>query len=119
MHTLSLFPSLLTFGLFAPLVLRLAVSYFLFSLGNETYKKEGLEKWYSIFYFITALFIFVGFYTQAFVLVGILVIKFDWWTKKKISPISKEQMMLYVFAEVILLSLVVTGPGAFAIDLPL
>ncbi len=61
----------------------------------------------------------VGMYTQAVVILAIVTIKLEWWKKRKISTISNEQWMLYWFAAVILVSLLVTGPGAFAIDYPL
>ncbi len=118
MHTLSLFPSLLTFGIFASLVLRLVVAYFLISFGWGMYKNPQ-TKLFSFAWIVVGLMLIVGIYTQAVAIVGIALIKLDWWTKRKSSPVSKENMMLYAFSVVILLSLLVTGPGAIAVDWPL
>ena len=63
--------------------------------------------------------VFIGLYTQITAILAILTIKIDWWFAKKMSPVSADKMMVYVFAVVILLSLIVTGPGLFAFDLPL
>ncbi len=121
MHTLSLFPALFTFEIFAPLLLRLVVSLYILHLGLQRYKKE--YKWSSFFYFIASGLLFVGLYTQAAAIAGILLNKFDFYVdyykNRKISPVSKEKYFLYALAGVILLSLLLTGPGAFAFDLPL
>lgn len=118
MHTLSLFPSVLTFGIFAPLLLRLVVSYFLITTGWKIYKGATM-KWLSVLYMLFGAMLLIGLYTQAVVLLALVTIKLDWWMKRKISPIASEQLMLYWFAGIILISLLVTGPGAFAIDYPL
>ncbi len=118
MHTLSLFPSLLTFGIFGPLVLRLVVSYFLINTGWNMYKGSGIKS-LAIPHLLFGALLVLGIYTQAVVVLALLTIKIDWLTKRRISPISSEQMMLYWFAGVILLSLLVTGPGAIAVDYPL
>jgi uncharacterized membrane protein YphA (DoxX/SURF4 family) len=118
MHTLSLFPSLLTFGLFAPLLLRLIVSYFLLSNGWKTVKTEN-KKWLAIPQMLCGVMLFVGAYTQAIVLIALVCIKLEWWTNRKTSPATSDKMMVYWLVGVILLSLLLTGPGAFAIDYPL
>lgn len=118
MHTLSLFPALFTYTLVAPLLLRLAVAYYIIGLGSDMYK-NGQYKWLSFIYFIVGAFLTIGLYTQAVAIVGIISIKLNWWIKRKVTPTPPDQMTLYIICGVILLSLLVTGPGAFAIDLPL
>ncbi len=118
MHTLSIFPSLLTFGIFAPLLLRLVVSYFLLINGRKTLMVDK-KMWIAIPQIICGVMLFVGVYTQAVVLVALIFTKLDWWTNKNISPTSNDKMMIYWFTGIILLSLLFTGPGAFAIDYPL
>jgi hypothetical protein len=117
MHPLSIFPQLLTFGLIAPTLLRIVVGIFLILAGLDRYKK--VYKWASIAYFAPGLFVFIGLYTQVAVIVGIIVIAFDYFEDKKNGPISREKMFVYAFAKIILLSLLFTGPGFFAFDLPL
>lgn len=118
MHTLSLFPALFTYTLVAPLLLRLIVAYYIISLGSDMYK-NGQYKWLSFIYFIVGAFLTIGLYTQAVAIFGIISIKLNWWIKRKTSATSSDQMMLYIVCGVIFLSLLVTGPGAIAIDLPL
>ena len=118
MHTLTLFPRLLDYINLAPTILRLVVSIFLIRNGWNEYKKNG-GGWIPLPFIIFGALIFVGVYTQLIAILAIITIKLDWWTKRKTTPLSSEQMMLYVFAGVILLSLLVTGPGVFAFDLPL
>ncbi len=118
MHTLSLFPSLLTFGLFAPLLLRLVVSYFLIINGRKNFVVNK-KIWLAAPQIICGLMLFIGVYTQVVVLVALISIKLEWWTSRKISPVTNDKMMVYWFTGIILLSLILTGPGAFAIDYPL
>lgn len=77
------------------------------------------KMWIAIPQIICGVMLFVGVYTQAVVLVALIFTKLDWWTNRKISSISNDKMMIYWFTGIILLSLLFTGPGAFAIDYPL
>ncbi len=117
MHPLSIFPSLLTFGLLAPFLLRVGVGLFIILFGWERFNKP--YKLSSIIYFATGIMLMVGLYTQVVVIIGIILIKFDYFVDRKFSPISKDKMIIYFLVAVILLSLLVTGPGLFAFDLPL
>ncbi len=121
MHTYTIFPELLSFGFFAPLFLRVVVSLYLIYLGKERLFKQ--YKWTSLLYFISGLAIFLGIYTQIAVILGTLMFKFDFyfehWVNRKNTPVRLEIYFTYFMAIFILLSLVITGPGAFAFDLPL
>jgi hypothetical protein len=121
MHTLSIFPSILTFSLVGPLIIRITASLYVFYLGKQRYKNE--LKWTSIFYFAAALCVFVGLFTQIAVLVAMCVVKFDFylrfWKTRKTVPVSKETYFLYFLTQTILLSLLFTGPGFLAFDFPL
>lgn len=121
MHTLSLFPALFTFEIFSPILLRLVVSLFIVSLGLERQKK--VYGYSSFLYYITAVLLFVGLYAQAAAIVGIVILKvdfyMDYWRNMKTVPVSGDKYFLYGMAIMILLSILVTGPGAFAFDLPL
>jgi len=117
MHTLSTFPQLLTFGLIAPLLLRLGVGLFLVYLAKERYNK--IYKWSFVVYLISGILLILGLYTQIASIVSILVISFDFYTDKDLTPFSTEKKILYIIMKVILLSLLFTGPGFLAFDLPL
>ena len=121
MHPLSIFPSLLTFGLISPLLLRLSVGLFILFLAKDRYKKT--YKWSAVVYFLSGLMIILGLYTQIAVLFGAASLKFDFWVdywrNRKTTPIKMEIYFLYGIAGIILLSLLFTGPGFLAFDLPL
>jgi len=117
MHPLSVFPQLLTYVLIAPTLLRLVIGAFLVLAGLERYKKTF--KWASIVYILSGLFVFIGLYTQVASIIGLIVIVFDYYIEGKKSSLTKDKKIIYIFAGIILLSLMFTGPGFFAFDLPL
>lgn len=120
MNTLTTFPMLLDFGLFAPLALRLMVAVFILMIGLERYKKP--YNWTIVFYALSGIMLALGLYTQIVSIIGIAIIKFDfytnYWIERENRKVGKEIYMLYWMAGIILLSLLVTGPGLFAFDLP-
>jgi len=117
MHPLSIFPQLLTYVLIAPTLLRITVGVILILAGLERYKKPF--KWTSIIYILSGVFVFVGLYTQVASIVGLIVIGFDYYIEDKKTSLTKDKKIIYIFAGIILLSLMFTGPGFFAFDLPL
>ena len=117
MHPLAVFPRLLDFGFIAPLILRLVVAIFILSLARERYKKPNV--WFTILATIFGILLVVGLYTQITAVVAIILIKFDFWNLKKVGGMSRDKIMLYTTMSIILLSLLVTGPGFLAFDLPL
>ena len=117
MHPLSLFPTLLSFGFVAPLLLRVTVGVVAIISGLQRYHKS--YKYSSVFHFVTGIFLILGLYTQAVVLVGLVILGFEYFTEKKSGPISMEKMILMSLIKIILISLLLTGPGLFAMDMPL
>ncbi|MSU45128.1 MAG: hypothetical protein EXS47_00630 [Candidatus Zambryskibacteria bacterium] len=117
MNTLSIFPDLLTFNLLAPALLRLACGLFLLYLGWERYKKP--YKWSLFAYVIVGILLILGLYTQIAVIVALIILKFDFWESRKTTSISREKYILQVMVNVVLISLLFTGPGFLAFDLPL
>ena len=133
---LSIFPSLLVFGIFAPFFLRLAVGIYLFYTGYEHLTKEqiSLEKEFGnklgglgkslaiivpVFEILVGLSLVAGFLTQVMVLLGMVYSAKLLWFKKDCPRYAKHEKIFYVLVFIILLSLLFTGPGAFAVDLPL
>ena len=121
MHPLSIFPELLTYGLLAPFLLRLIVGYLILCLGWTRYKKP--YKWTTVLYAVFGVMLIIGLYTQIIAIVSIILLKFDYYVDfykdRKSTPVPKMVTFLYVMAILILLSLLFTGPGAYAFDLPL
>jgi uncharacterized membrane protein YphA (DoxX/SURF4 family) len=116
-HPLSVFPDLFTYVLIAPTLLRVTIATVGLIAGYSRF--TGKMQWTSIFYFITSFCILFGFYTQIAVLVGLFVNSFDYYMTKQDKELSTEKKILYVLVKVILISLLFTGPGLFAFDLPL
>lgn len=110
---LSIFSSLLTYDLLAPLILRLAAA---IGLGYHGYQvnhapesslRLRLAGWSQI---IAALLLLIGFWTQPVaLLLAVLIVV---WPDKSV-PRTQRWLMV-----AILLSLLFTGPGFLAIDLP-
>ena len=117
MHPLTLFPSLLTFGLAAPLLLRLNVGILILLFGKERYGKR--YKWTSTFYFLSGILLVIGLYTQIAAITGLILLRFDAWTEKKTSSHPRIYVILDITMSIVLISLLFTGPGFLAFDLPL
>jgi hypothetical protein len=117
MHPLSMFPQLFFLGFVAPLLLRLCAGFFIIYLGkNRTTKIYG---WSAIVYIISGILLILGLYTQIVVIVSMLTIVFDFFMDKGFTLFPTEKKFLYFVIEIILISLLLTGPGFLAFDLPL
>ena len=121
MHPLTTFPGLLTFQLLAPFIIRVTAGLYVLWLGKNQLKKP--MAWLSIFYFLPGIFVIVGLYTQIAALVAICVVKLDFWNriwlKRHVTKPSPQEMWLYIIIALTLFTLLFTGPGLFAFDLPL
>lgn len=119
MHPLNTFPFLLDFERLAPLILRIVVGVFIIFLGREKQKRDSVL---SYAYYLCGLFLIAGYYTQLSSILGIGILKFnfyiDYWRNKKNKPISMEHYFLYAIPGIILLSLIITGAGLWAFDMP-
>mgnify|MGYP001946650287 FL=1 len=136
---LNIFPDLLFLQLLSPFMLRIAVGIMLFWIGysyllrdRETVVAQLSSKWPKcapyfvpfggVFYMITGIFLIAGLYTQGAAIAGILIaidalfVKFLYKDLDKVAEYSK---MFYILILIISLSLLFSGAGAFAIDLPL
>lgn len=136
---LNIFPDLLFLQLLAPFMLRVAIGVMLFWIGYSYIFKDRVvvvsqisSKWPKfgpfavwfggIFDMITGIFLIVGFLTQAAAIAGILIAMdalFAKWFYKDLDKVIKYSRMFYVLLLVISISLLFTGAGAFAFDLPL
>jgi len=132
---LSIFPDLLSFGIIAPLLLRVTLGVILAIIGYRiVYKYRGqffkfyqenkypMTNVFPLFFgyltMVTALFLIFGFLTQAAAIVAIYLLA-------SISLIDKNihvfdfQKSFYWMTIVVAVSLLFLGAGIFAIDLPL
>lgn len=131
---LNTFPSLLTFSFFAPMLLRLTVA---FTFGYLVYKqfkhreaiaevrvpllgKVGGLVWVALLIesAMTITF-FVGYATQITALIGLGVCLKHFIYAKKYPQIIPLHRSTYVYVFIMCFTLLLTGAGALAMDLPL
>jgi len=133
---LNPFPDLLTYSLLAPFILRIVAGLIFIDLGVLLFKNEK-ERWlislstlkipnpkiavrvFGGIEIIGGLMLILGFYTQAAALVLALFTFAEAYVEYKDSAILKRNFVFYVMLLTIVLSLLLSGAGAFAIDLPL
>lgn len=112
----SIFPTLFTFSYFAPLILRIAIAFVFFEAARGTWKQQKSGKLASFTSGILGIALTLGAFTQLAALLGIAKIIVLTVQHRVPSIFHRRAFALLVIA--ILLSLLVTGPGALAIDLP-
>lgn len=137
---LSIFPSLFVFGIFAPFILRTTVGVYLFYTGYRHLKEEreliteevaqGIPRVFSpyakpfviigiLFEIVVGLSLIAGFLTQIMALLGMIYVVKLLILKDLYPVFAKHERVFYVVLFVIFLSLLLTGAGAPAVDLPL
>ena len=129
MTILNPLPELLSYAFLAPLLLRLVIGfYFLEQFSNivntKYFNKAEINIGNTFKYLISlktlaALALIIGFYTQIAVLVLIVLTIVDIYLEQKTSKIKKTKIQFYIFIIAILLTILTTGAGFFAIDMPL
>lgn len=138
---LSAFPDLFTYGLLAPFILRLALAFYMGTIGLESlkrakstvsgpsasesmvpeipwipYKKESI---YGGFNVIVALLLTIGLFTQVAALISFLIIILEWKIKKEPGVLWQSEHVSMLLAGAIAISLLFSGAGFFAFDWPL
>ena len=133
---LNPFPDFLTYSFFAPFILRVVLGAIFLNLGYLKFKSErerwiascsalGLrpaEYWVSLFgaiQIIGGAMLILGFYTQIAALVFVIITLSELWVEYKEERILIRDIVFYLLVLTISLSLLLSGAGAFAIDLPL
>lgn len=136
---LNTFPNLLFLGLLSPFLIRIAVGVIFIYIGYSYLFKdrdvvvEQLKKrwqkstsyfiWFGgVFEIITGIFLIAGFLTQIASIVGILIALDALFVKifyKDLDKVAKYNKLFYILLFTASLSLLFSGAGVFAIDLPL
>lgn len=121
---LSLFPSLLTYEQIGPLLIRLILGITLAYFGYEKIKNHGTSsgsnsKLYGAIEIFIAIFLIIGLYTQLAALLNavILVIKLGF--KARDKKFLSDGINYYILLLTMAVSLLFTGAGFWAFDLPL
>ncbi len=121
---LSLFPWLLTYQEFSPLLLRLTLGIvFLFWAYRRTRREDkeskGMKMACVAFEAFLGICLVIGFLTQLIALLTTLVFLTHLVRKVKNRAFLTNGINYYFILLVISLCLLLTGPGAFSIDMPL
>ncbi len=133
---LNPFPELLAYGLLAPFILRLAIGFLFINLGYLKLTTEK-DRWISSFnalrlkpaaFFVKALalveiiggiMLVAGYRTQIAALVLALLVFSELYVEYKEESVLKRNLVFYLLVFAICLSLLFSGAGFFAFDLPL
>ncbi len=73
----------------------------------------------SVGHYLTALLLLCGAFIQAAALLGLCLNLVEYLVRKKEGVLNSDRHMLHTAVKIILISLLVLGPGPFSIDLPL
>lgn len=132
---LNPFPDLLLLSVLVPLLLRLTSSFFLarIALRHASSRSTLLEvlrarggRFAKVGFYcllagesIAALFLLFGFLTQIGALLGLGAIIATKYLRKRDPKTTREEQSLYTLLAVVLFTLLLSGAGPFAVDLPL
>jgi uncharacterized membrane protein YphA (DoxX/SURF4 family) len=133
---LNPFPDLLNYSLLAPFILRLVAGLIFIDLGVLAFRNEK-ESWLASLSVLkipnpklaikilggieiaVGIMLILGFYTQVAALVLALLVFAETYIEYKEPLLLKRNFVFYLMLLAIVLSLLLSGAGAFAIDLPL
>lgn len=133
---LNTFPSLLTFSLLAPLILRVVLGLIFINLGYIELTSEK-KRWVAffetvrlkpakmfvvimgLFEVIGGFFLLAGFMTQMTALVFSIITFGEFYAEYREETLLKRDVVFYLLIFAISLSLLLSGAGLFAIDYPL
>jgi uncharacterized membrane protein YphA (DoxX/SURF4 family) len=118
----SVFPELFNYSQLAPFILRVALALILAQTAflSEVKSPDKKEKIIGIIKILSAIFILIGMLTQiAAMIIAILALFRAVDAKIKKIVIAPERKLLDSLIFVISISLILSGPGLFSIDLPL
>lgn len=133
---LSVFPELLSYSDLAPFILRVVIGFIFIELGLLKFKGEK-ERWLASFdtlglrpadFFVPlygflqvagGFLLIIGLWTQAAALAFVVLTGIELYVEWKAKEILKRDMIFYLLLFVIALSLLFSGAGAFALDIPL
>ncbi len=133
---LNPFPDLLNYSLIAPTLLRVVLAFVLINLGAAKLKYEkaafirsfeflslkhapSLTKILGYVQIVLGAMFLLGFYTQIAALVTVLIAFCELVIEYMCEDILKRSLVFYLLIFTIALSLLFTGAGRFAMDLPL
>ncbi len=133
---LNPFPELLTYSLMGPFILRVVLGLIFLDLGILKFRSEK-ARWiasfqslhlnpadilvsvYATLEIVGALMLAFGLYTQIAALAFIIFTALEFYIEYKDASILKRNIVFYLLLLAISVSILLTGAGAFAFDIPL
>ncbi|MFZ2484538.1 MAG: DoxX family protein [Minisyncoccia bacterium] len=133
---LNPFPDLLMYSLLGPFILRVVIGFIFIDLGLLKFKSEK-ERWlasfetlglrpadfflplYALLQIAGGVLLLIGLWTQVVALVFVIFSGIELYIEWKAGDILKRDMVFYLLVFTISLSLLLTGAGAYAVDIPL
>lgn len=117
---LSLFPSLLTYGLLAPFLLRLVLGITVAYFGMRYIRqKQHTPVTLGMIEIVLGLLLIIGLYTQAAAALVAIILGLKLAKKVATKAFLTNGVNYYLILLVIAVSLLFSGAGVFAFDLPL
>lgn len=133
---LNPFPELLTYSLMGPFILRVVLGVIIAETGVLKFRSER-DRWIASFEalhlkpadilvsilgfveIIGAVGLILGLYTQIAALIFVVVYGLELYVEYKEEQVLKRDIVFYLLMFTIALSLLLTGAGAYAYDIPL
>ena len=124
MHTLSLFPYLLSYQQLAPFIIRIVLGITLAYFGYNKILGKGQSsgsnsKIYGYVEVIIAIFLIIGLWTQLAAMLNALILVIKLGFKIKEKKFLTDGVNYYILLLTMCISLIFTGAGFLAIDYPL
>ncbi len=133
---LSVFPEFLNYGLLSPFLLRIALAIFIVFFGIIRFKRQkgaevsntapqvaGLnfkkDSMLGIGEFVIGIFLAIGLLTQVAAILSLPILLVEWKERKNVSSRLGLEYSSFILAAAVALSLLFSGAGFFAFDLPL
>jgi uncharacterized membrane protein YphA (DoxX/SURF4 family) len=116
---LSLFPSLLALEGFAPFLLRLTLSAVFLVWAAQKRKGGSRDKQIAVLDLIVGILLIIGYLTQLAALVASIMLAVGLVKKIKNKKFLTDGVNYYLILLIIAITLLLTGPGFIAFDLPL
>ena len=133
---LNPFPDLLMYSLLGPFILRVVIGLIFIDLGFLKFRSEK-ERWiasfealglrpvdlllplYALLQIVGGLLLLIGLWTQVAALAFVIFTGVELYVEWRAREILKRDLVFYLLIFAISLSLLLTGAGAYAIDIPL
>lgn len=119
---LNVFPNLLTYSLFAPLLIRIVLGVFVILKSYKVLpaQVDRKSKVVEILFIISGILILIGLYTQVSALFLIVLTIIEFVRKGSRGEMANStEMWFMIFVLATSLSLMLSGAGIYAIDFPL